>query len=118
MNKDFQKYVNPSKYNIVMIYCTYLLGMFFPIISLIGLYFSYINKEESNPVLRSHYQLSLRTFIIMVLGWIGSYIARGSILETLLHIVFFIMVMLRSVIALQYLSEGTEHPNPETLWIK
>lgn len=118
MNKDFKKYVIPGKHNIVVIYCAYLLGVFFAIISLIGLYFAYTNKEDSNPVLKSHYRLALGTFGLMAAGWLASYVVRGYVLEPLIHIVVFIIVVLRSVIALQYLSEGNEHPNPETLWIK
>lgn len=118
MKKDFRKYVKPGKNNIVVVYCAYLLSIFFSIISLIGLYFSYANKGDSDPVLRSHYQLALGTFAFIGAGWLGSYISRGSVFEPLIHIVIFIIIMLRSVIALQYLSEGNQHPNPKTLWIK
>ena len=80
--------------------------------------FAYANKEDSSKFLRSHYIFVLRTFYIGAIGFIIAFITMLIFIGPLIHTLVLVWVIVRSVIALQYLIQEIPHPNPLTFWIK
>ena len=61
------------------IYVLYAIGYFTGVSALIGVVIAHVKVEDSDPVLRSHYQFQIRTF------WIGfMYLVIGSVLSLVL----------------------------------
>jgi uncharacterized membrane protein len=61
------------------VYVLYGIGYFTGISALMGVVIAHVKVEDSDPVLRSHYQFQIRTF------WIGFlYITIGSVLSLVL----------------------------------
>jgi uncharacterized membrane protein len=99
-----------------IIYVLYLLNFIIPFGALIGLIMAYINKNEEDNFLQSHYQFQIRTF------WIGLlYMFIGGLLTIIvigwLMILFYIIwLIIRCVKGLKYLSKKQPVPNP-TSWM-
>lgn len=127
MTGEFREYLKPGKKNFILIYLTYLAGMMTQalgiiavFLALVGAYYSYTNMNIKNQFLRSHYIFAFRTFCICLISWVlsSSEILSWIFLGIIVKFVIFILVVLRCIIALQYLMENSEHPNPLTFWIK
>ncbi|WP_019557859.1 DUF4870 family protein [Thiomicrorhabdus arctica] len=99
-----------------IIYVLYLLNFIIPFGALIGLIMAYINKNEEDNFLQSHYQFQIRTF------WIGLlYMFIGGLLTIILigwlMILFYIIwLIIRCVKGLKYLNKKQPVPNP-TSWM-
>jgi len=100
-----------------IIYILYLVGMVFPILTLIGLVMAYINKEDNQDSVQSHYQYQIRTF------WIGMLFSIISGLLTFILIGYFLLLatalwfIIRCVKGLKYLGQQQAHPNAVTWMI-
>ncbi|NQZ53004.1 MAG: hypothetical protein HRT93_02000 [Piscirickettsiaceae bacterium] len=100
-----------------IIYLLYLVGIVIPILTLIGLIMAYINKEDSEDWLQSHYQYQIRTF------WIGILFSLISGLLTFILIGYFLLLVtalwfiIRCVKGLKYLDNRQAHPNAVTWMI-
>ena len=100
-----------------IIYLLYLVGIVIPILTLIGLIMAYINKEDSEEWLQSHYQYQIRTF------WIGILFSLISGLLTFILIGYFLLLVtalwfiIRCVKGLKYLDNRQAHPNAVTWMI-
>src|SRR4051794_12527934 len=63
----------------IAIYLLYCMGYFTGISALIGVIIAHVKVDDTDPVLRSHYQFQIRTF------WIGLlYLVIGSLLCVIL----------------------------------
>ena len=63
----------------VIVYVLYCVGYFTCITALIGVIIAHLKVDDTDPVLRSHYQFQIRTF------WIGLlYLATGILLSIVL----------------------------------
>ena len=61
------------------VYLLYVVGYFFVIPALIGVIIAHVKVDDTDPVLRSHYQFQIRTF------WIGLlYLTIGMLLSIVL----------------------------------
>ncbi len=118
MDQKLKKLINPSKNNILLVYLTYALGIIAPLLSVIGAAFAFASKDCDDTYLRSHYRFALRTFLIGAAGITISNIANIVLIGPLLYIISFVWIVLRSIIALQFLLDDKTHPNPNTNWIK
>jgi uncharacterized membrane protein len=68
-----------SKGSAKIVYILYMVGLLFGITGVIGVVMAYINKDDADEWLKTHYQFQIRTF------WIGAlYIILGSILSIVL----------------------------------
>jgi uncharacterized membrane protein len=100
-----------------IIYILYLVGMVLPLLTLIGLVIAYVNKEDSDDWLQSHYQYQIRTF------WIGLlFSAVSGVLTTVIIGYFFLLAtalwfVIRCVKGLKYLDQQQAHPNAITWMI-
>ncbi len=99
-----------------IIYVLYLLSIIMPFIAIIGLVMAYVNKDDEDSFLQSHYQFQIRTF------WIGLlYLIIGGILTTIvigwLIVLFYIVwLIIRCVKGFKYLGEQEPIPEP-TSWM-
>ena len=89
-----------------------------PILPLIGVYFAYVNMENRNKFLRSHYVLAFRTFGMSFIGGVLATLTTFIYIGPIIYFLVFVWAVVRSVIAIQFLIEDNEHPNPLTFWIK
>lgn len=61
-----------SNFNVILVWSSFLVGFFVPITPFIGVVFSYINRRNADPVLRSHYDAAITTFwVTLIVGFIG-----------------------------------------------
>lgn len=118
MNEELKQYLKPGKKNIVFIYITYLFVLLIPPVTLIGAYFAYTNQNAKNKLFRSHYIFAFRTFVVAVVVGFIAILANFIIVGPILQYILIVWIVVRSIIALQYLMEENEHPNPLTFWIK
>jgi len=100
-----------------IIYVLYLVGMVMPLLTIIGLVMAYINLEDSEEWLQSHFHFQIRTF------WIGLlFSCIGSILTIIFIGWFFLLAtaiwfVIRCVKGLKYLDNQQAHPNAITWMI-
>lgn len=136
MDKAIKEYLLPGKKNIILIYITYLAGMVTMFSPIIGACYAYKNRDHKDGFLRGHYEFAFKTFWVGVAVLIAVSCMSGlslgfmllfdsEILVFISGVVAFIAypstlvwVIVRSIIAIQYLIEDKDHPNPLTFWIK
>jgi len=88
-----------------------------PLLTIIGLVMAYINIEDSEEWLQSHYRFQIRTF------WIGLLFSLVSSLLTLVFIGYFFLIVtviwfvIRCVKGLKFLDQQQAHPNAVTWMI-
>ena len=98
------------------IYVLYAIGYFTGVSALIGVVIAHVKVEDSDPVLRSHYQFQIRTF------WIGfMYLVIGSVLSLVLIgipilIWWFVWSLIRIVKGIIAVNEYRPIANP-TSWL-
>lgn len=118
MSDEVKEYLQPGKKNLILVYVLYLSGLLVPILPIIGAVFAYANKTNDNKIWQSHYLFAFRTFLF---GIIGSFVAMITIfifIGPILYMFIFVWFIVRSIVAMQFLLEGSSHPNPLTFWIK
>lgn len=61
-----------SPFNAMLVWSSFLVGFFVPIMPFIGVVFAYINRGRSDPGLRTHYDAAITTFwVTLILGFVG-----------------------------------------------
>lgn len=97
-----------------LIYVFYLLGMVLPLLSIIAVVMAYINEDDNEPWLSSHYQFQIRTF------WIGLVFSLVGALLTMILIGYLILIftavwlIIRCVKGIKYLDAQQAHPEPQS----
>ncbi|NRB10585.1 MAG: hypothetical protein HRU35_03080 [Rickettsiaceae bacterium] len=123
MNEEVKQYLKPGKKNLIGIYVLYLLGITIvgPILPIIGVIFAYANKDNTTQTWKSHYIFALRSFVFGILIYfiIEEIIGFSEvIIIDIFGEAIRIWVIVRSIVAMQFLLEEVKHPNPLTLWVK
>lgn len=136
MEDLLKQYLAPGKKNIILIYMTFLAGLINILLPIIGACLAFKHLEETNKYLRGHYIFAFRTFcisavaaiIMAIFTFIGFAITYLSDLEIFAFIgglgalavyyFVFVWVVVRSIIAIQYVVEDKEHPNSLTFGFK
>ncbi|MDG1436481.1 MAG: hypothetical protein P8P83_01675 [Rickettsiaceae bacterium] len=118
MQDTVKEYLEPGKKNLILIYVLFLLGSFLPLFPIIGAVLAYANTNNTNLMLRSHYVFAFRTFWLSIIGFCISFITAFIFIGILLYMIVFVWVVVRSIIALQYVLSDSTHPDPLTFWIK
>ena len=99
-----------------IIYILYLIGIIIGITTIIGIVLAYINKNDSEDWLKSHYQFQIRTFWISVLYTVIGVILTFVIVGYLVILFWVIWLIVRCVKGMDYLNKNQAHPNP-TGWM-
>ena len=118
MNDEIKRYLEPEKKNLILVYILYLGGIIIPILPVIGVVFAFANMNHDDNRWRSHYIFAFRTFGFGLLGIFVAMITTLIFIGPILYMVVFVWFVVRSIVALQFLLEGSSHPNPLTFWIK
>lgn len=118
MSEEIKEYLQPGKKNLILIYILYLTGLLVPPFPFVGAAFAYANKSHSNKVWRSHYLFALRTFYLGLAGWVVVYLTSFMYIGPIFRVLILGWLVVRSILALQFLFQESPHPNPQTLWIK
>jgi uncharacterized membrane protein len=114
--RETDRWLEPGKTNVQIIYILYLAGFVIGITPLIGLVLAYVNRGKSAPWIETHYTWAIRTF------WIGLLYALVSALLAFVLIGFLLMLatavwfILRMIFGLQALSRDEPMKNPES-WV-
>lgn len=93
------------------IYIMYLVGLFVPLVSLIGLIMAYVNKEGNEGVANSHYRFQIRTFWMSVLFFFISFITMFILIGYVLIIVALVWFVVRCVKGLKAFNKNEEVTN-------
>jgi len=100
----------------IAIYLLYCVGYFTGISALIGVIIAHVKVDDTDPMLRSHYQFQIRTF------WIGLlYLVIGSLLCVILIgflvlVWWFVWSLVRIVKGILWVSENKPIANPQS-WL-
>ena len=125
MNQELKEYLDPGKKNILFIYALFLMSLIIPTFCLVAGVFAYVNQSHEDDFLKSHYRFAFRNFIIIallvattnilvVLGWLIGIQSFVALFNMLAQLLVFILLVVRSILAMRYLVEDVDHPNPLT----
>ena len=72
LNQTADDIFGASPFNAMLVWSSFLVGFFVPLTPFIGVVFAYINRRNSDPGLRTHYDAAITTFwVTLILGFIG-----------------------------------------------
>ncbi len=115
--RQTDRWLEPGKTNLQVIYVLYLVSFIFGgLTALIGLVVAYINRGKSEAWMETHYTWLIRTF------WIGLLYAFVCMLLAFVLIGFLLMlavavwIIIRCVVGLQALGRGEPIANPQS-WV-
>ncbi len=117
ITRQTDRWLEPGKTNIQVIYILYLASFVVGITGLVGVVMAYINRGKSAPWIETHYTWAIRTF------WIGvlySLIAALLMIIAVGFVLFFavaVWVVIRVVVGLQKAGRNEPIANPENWWI-
>lgn len=110
------RWLEPGKTNVQVIYVLYLASFVIGITGLIGLVMAYVNRSKSEAWIESHYTWLIRTFWIALLGGFISLVLMLVAIGVVLMMAIAIWVIVRCVIGLQKVSRGEAIANPDS-WL-
>ena len=114
--RQTDRWLEPGKTNVQVVYFLYIAGMFIGISALIGIVIAYINRGKAGGWVESHYTWQIRTF------WIGMLYSFVSVLLMIVAIGFVLIfavaiwVIVRCVLGLQAANRDEPVRNPES-WL-
>lgn len=114
--RQTDRWLEPGKTNVQVVYFLYIAGMFIGISALIGIVIAYVNRGKAGGWVETHYTWQIRTF------WIGLLYSFVSVLLMIVGIGFLLMfavaiwVIVRCVLGLQAANRDEPVRNPES-WL-
>ena len=114
--RQTDRWLEPGKTNVQVVYFLYIAGMFIGISALIGIVIAYINRGKAGGWVETHYTWQIRTF------WIGLLYSFVSVLLMIVGIGFLLVfavaiwVIVRCVLGLQAANRDEPVRNPES-WL-
>lgn len=114
--RQTDRWLEPGKTNVQVIYILYLVGFAIGISSIVGIVMAYINRGKSEAWVETHYTWAIRTFWIGLLYGLISIVLSFILIGFLLMIAVAIWVIIRCVMGLQAAGRGEAIKNPES-WI-
>jgi uncharacterized membrane protein len=94
-----------------IIYVLYLVGLVVGVTAIVGLIMAYVYKDDAPDWLRTHYELQVRTFWMMLLYAVISGILCLILIGFLLLLVVAVWWIVRCVKGLKYLEQKAAYPN-------
>lgn len=111
--RETDRWLEPGRTNVQVVYFLYIAGAFLPILVLVGLVIAYMNRGKAGGWVDTHYTWQIRTF------WIGLlYLAIATILVVLLigfllYVAIAVWVIVRCIVGLQAAGRSEPVRNPE-----
>ena len=115
--RETDRWLEPGKTNIQVIYVLYLASMIVGITSIIGVVIAYMNRGKAGGWLESHYTWAIRTFWMGILYSLIAAVLMIVGIGFLLMIAVAVWIVVRCVIGLQAASKSEPIRNPESWMI-
>ncbi len=115
--RETDKWLEPGKTNIQVIYALYLAGFFVGITPIIGVIMAYMNRGKAGGWVESHYTWLIRTFWIALAAGIVSVVLMIVLVGVLAMIAVAVWVIARCLVGLQKSARGEEIADPLGWWI-
>lgn len=110
------RWLEPGKTNVQIVYILYLVGFAVAITPLIGLIVAYINRGKGGGWVDTHYTYAIRTFWIGLLYSLIAALLMMLLIGFVIIVAVVIWVIVRCVIGLQKASNEEPIANPES-WL-
>lgn len=114
--RETDRWLEPGKTNLQVIYILYLAGFVIGITPLVGIVLAYVNRGRSAPWIETHYTWAIRTFWIGLLYAVISVVLAFVLIGFLLMLATAVWFILRMIFGLQALSRDEPMKNPES-WV-
>jgi uncharacterized membrane protein len=116
-SRETDRWLEPGKVNIQIIYLLYLVGFAFGITVLVGIVLAYLNRDKAEGWARTHYIWAIRTFWIALLFAIISAILTMLLIGVLGFIATAVWIVVRCVVGLQKAAREEPITDPESWWV-
>lgn len=110
------RWLEPGKTNVQIVYILYLVGFAVAITPLIGLIVAYINRGKGGGWVDTHYTYAIRTFWIGLLYSLIAALLMMLLIGFVIIVAVVIWVIVRCVIGLQKASNEEPIANPDS-WL-
>ena len=114
--RQTDRWLEPGKTNLVVIYILYLASFFIGITGIVGIVLAHLNRGKSEAWLESHYTWVIRTFWIGVAGALVSAVLFVVLIGFLTIFLVAIWIIIRTVVGLQKLTRDEPIDNPQS-WL-
>jgi len=114
--RETDRWLEPGKTNLQVIYILYLAGFVIGITPLVGVVLAYVNRGKSASWIETHYTWAIRTFWIGLLYALVSALLMFVLVGFLLILATAVWFILRMIFGLQALSRDEPMKNPES-WV-
>ena len=106
-----------SNYGLVLaVYILYLLSFLTGITGLIGVIIAYLQRDETDPICKSHFQFQITTFWIGLVYFFVGLLTIHFVIGGFILIWLFIWTLIRCVKGLLILNKGNAIPDPNSWW--
>lgn len=95
-----------------LIYILYLVSFIAGITAIIGVVMAYVNKDDAEPWIQSHYQFLINTFWKALLLSLISMALMTIVIGFITIFLVFLWVIIRCVKGLKYVDQRQVHPDP------
>lgn len=113
--RQTDRWLEPGKTNLQVIYILYLASFFIGISGIVGIVLAHLNRGKSAPWIESHYTWAIRTFWLGLLGSFVSFILMFVLIGWVTIFLVAIWAIVRVVIGLQKLGRNEPIGNPQSL---
>ncbi len=114
--RETDRWLEPGKTNVQVIYILYLAGFVIGITPLIGIVLAYVNRGRSAEWIETHYTWAIRTFWIGLLYSLIGFVLAFVLIGFLVLLATAVWFILRCIFGLQALSRNEPMKNPES-WV-
>lgn len=114
--RQTDRWLEPGKTNIQVIYFLYLASFVVGLTALIGIVLAYMNRDKAGGWIETHYTWAIRTFWIGILYSLISLVLMIVGIGFLLMIAVAVWIIVRCIIGLQRVSRDEPIANPES-WV-
>lgn len=112
MNEIQNQPLEAGPENAKLVYLLFLASLVFGITSIIGVIMAYMNKEGTEPWLKSHYQYQIRTFWIGILYSVVAFFFVFVVIGYFLFLAILIWVIVRCIKGMKALDQRQEITDP------
>jgi uncharacterized membrane protein len=114
--RQTDRWLEPGKTNVQVIYVLYLAGLAIGISGLVGIVLAYVNRGKSEAWIETHYTYIIRTFWIGLLYGLVSCVLILAFIGMFLLFAVAVWFIARCIIGLQAAGRGEPVRNPQS-WL-
>ncbi|MCK3775739.1 hypothetical protein MZK49_03220 [Ensifer sesbaniae] len=113
-SRETDRWLEPGKINVQVIYVLYLVGFAVGITPIIGVVMAYLNRGKGMSWVQTHYEWAIRTFWIALLFGLISLLLTALLVGILGFIATAVWIVVRCVVGLQRAARQEPITNPES----